>query len=46
MRLSEIKSYAKELNSLNSAFRYDDMSFNDIILKCNSIENDYLNSIF
>lgn len=45
MRLSEIKSYAKELNSLNSAFRYDDMSFNDIILKCNSIENDYLNSI-
>ena len=42
--LSIIKNYAQELYTLDSAFRNNDMSFNDIILKANSIENDYLNS--
>lgn len=44
IQLGTIRNYAQELYTLNSSFRNDGMSFKDIILKCNSIENDYITS--
>ena len=45
LRIDEIKKYAREMSNIDSSFNSNGMNFNDIILKCNSIVNDYINSI-
>ncbi|MCR4713398.1 MAG: hypothetical protein K5751_03355 [Treponemataceae bacterium] len=45
LRINEIKKYANEMATLDSSFNSNGMNFNDIILKCNSITNDYITGI-
>ncbi len=42
MKFNLLKRYARELSDLDSSFKYNGMSFNDLILRCNSIANDYI----
>ena len=44
MKINNLKKYAAEMSATEPSFNHNGLNFNDIILKCNSIENDYLNS--
>ena len=44
MKINEIKKFSQEMFELDSSFLYNGLSFNDLVLKCNSIENDYISN--